>query len=530
MRHLLFISAIYSLAQAVEIITRAGDLHIVNKQISPDGFQRSAVLAGKTGRTAAFPGPLIRANKGDQFQINVIDELTDPTMDRATTIHWHGLFQHGTNWADGPEFVTQCPIVPGNSFKYQFSVPDQAGTYWYHSHFRAQYCDGLRGPLVIYDPKDPQRHLYDIDDENTIITLADWYDRTSREVLASQAFGPPLSNSTLINGLGRNPNGNLTSPLAVVNVVKGKRYRIRLISLSCDPNYTFSIDGHNMTIIEADGNNVKPYTVSKLNILAAQRYSFVLNADQPVGNYWIRALPNSGPSVAGFNNGVNSAILRYKGAKEVDPTTTAANNSVMLRETDLHFLSPNGRSAVPGRPVPGGADVVRNMTLGFAPPFTFMINDVPFAVPDVPVLLQILSGARAAQDLLPGGSVYELPKNKVIEINLFGGNAVGDPHPMHLHGHVFDVIKSADSENYNFKDPVRRDTVGVAFGKQTTIRFVTDNPGPWMLHCHIDFHLIDGLAVVLAEDTRDTKAANPVPPDWSKLCPIWNNTAPGIRN
>ncbi|ESK85746.1 laccase [Moniliophthora roreri MCA 2997] len=544
----LFISAVCSLARAVEIITRTGDLHIVNNQISPDGFQRPVVLAGQTSSTATFPGPLIRANKGDELQINVINELTDPSMDRSTTIHWHGLFQLGTNWADGPEFVTQCPIVPGNSFKYQFSVPDHAGTYWYHSHFRAQYCDGLRGPLVIYDPQDPHRDLYDIDDEYTIITLADWYHRTSPKVLASQLKGPPEADSTLINGLGRYAHGDPTAPLAIVNVIQGKCYRFRLISISCDPNYTFSIDGHNMTIIEADGVNVEPVTVNKLTIFAAQRYSFVLCADQPVGNYWIRAEPGNG--TRGFENGINSAILRYKNAKELDPDTKEATDTMMLRETDLHFLSPDGKSAVPGRPFPGGADLVLNMTLGFALPATFMINQVPFHVPDVPVLLQILSGAQTAQDLLPADNVFELPRNKVIEINFFDDGIVGGPHPMHLHGHTFDVIKSADSPDYNFKNPVRRDTVSVGGNSTTTIRFVTDNPGPWFLHCHIDFHLVEyvflsdfscssnrphlkwrsGLAVVLAEGTQDTKLANPVPPDWSKLCPIWDSTPHDIRD
>ncbi|KAK7045880.1 hypothetical protein VNI00_007310 [Paramarasmius palmivorus] len=530
-RILLFISALVSVTQGVEIITRKGDLHVANKKIAPNGFERSAVLAGKTSRSVAFPGPLIKANKGDRFEINVIDELTDSTMDRATTIHWHGLFQKSTNWADGPEFVTQCPIIPGNSFNYRFSVPDQAGTYWYHSHFGAQYCDGLRGPLVIYDPQDPQKGLYDVDDENTIITLADWYNDTGPAIIASQ--GAPKANATLINGLGRSPDGNPKSPLAIVNVQKGKRYRMRLISMACDPNFTFSIDGHNMTIIEADGVNVKPYTVNKLQIFAAQRYSFVLNANQPVGNYWIRSLPSeSGPFEQGFKNGINSAILRYKGAKEVEPNTTQATNEMILRETDLHFLSASqyGKSQVPGKPFPGGADLVLNLTLAFVAPADFFINDVKFEVPDVPVLLQILSGAQKAQDILPKGSVIDLPKNKVIEINMFGNNTIGGPHPMHLHGHTFDVVKSADSPDYNFKDPVRRDTVAVSGSNQTTIRFVTDNPGPWVLHCHIDFHLVDGLAVVLAEDTQDTKFANPVPPDWAKLCPIWNSTAPDVRN
>ncbi len=90
--------------------------------------------------------------------------------------------------------MTQCPISPGHSFKYDFSVPQQAGTFWYHSHIGVQYCEGLRGPLVVYDGpngvNDPHRALYDVDDgkfivlddyfgidtvsETTIITLADW--------------------------------------------------------------------------------------------------------------------------------------------------------------------------------------------------------------------------------------------------------------------------------------------------------------------------------------------------------------------
>ena len=89
--------------------------------------------------------------------------------------HWHGFFQKGTNWADGPAFVNQCPISAGNSFLYDFTAADQAGTFWYHSHLSTQYCDGLRGPFVVYDPDDPHADLYDVDDESTVITLVDWY-------------------------------------------------------------------------------------------------------------------------------------------------------------------------------------------------------------------------------------------------------------------------------------------------------------------------------------------------------------------
>ncbi|KAM6504420.1 Cupredoxin [Amanita muscaria] len=226
--HYLVTASICSFAFAA--IGPSTNLHIVNKIIAPDGFNRSTVLAGATAASASMPGPVITGRKvmsmveekevllkllhiqGDTLRINVIDELQDTNMLITTSIHWHDIFQEGTNWADGPSGVTQCPIVPGHSFLYQFTVtvPDQAGTFWYHSHHSTQYCDELRGPLVLYDPDNPLQCLYDIDDESTIITLADWY-----HVLSPQEQIPPTFASTLINGLGRYLGGPST-PLSVI--------------------------------------------------------------------------------------------------------------------------------------------------------------------------------------------------------------------------------------------------------------------------------------------------------------------------
>ncbi|KAF8969186.1 laccase [Flammula alnicola] len=466
-------------------------LNIANANIAPDGFTRSAVLAG-----------------GDNFQLNVVNSLTDITMDKTTSIHWHGFFQKGTAWADGPAFVTQCPIASGNSFLYNFDVQDQAGTFWYHSHLATQYCDGLRGVFVVYDPDDPHKALYDIDDDHV-----------------SPQQGP-ATNATLINGLGRFPLGP-PSPLAVVNVVKGKRYRFRLVSISCDPNFTFSIDGHSLTVIEADGENVEPLVVDSIQIFAAQRYSFVLNANQSIGNYWIRANPNVGTQ--GFLGGVNSAILRYDSAVVADPTTLGGIPTSPLRETDLHPLT---NPAAPGAAAIDGADVNIHLSLGFDPStFRFLVNGVPFQPPTVPVLLQILSGATSAASLLPSGSIYSLPSNKVIQITIAGGltsTAFGAPHPFHLHGHTFSVIRSAGSPTYNYANPVRRDVVNTGvLGDEVTIRFVTDNRdrGSFIgkVVTHIDWHLNTGLAVVLVEDAPDIAAANPVPSAWNDLCPIYDS-------
>ncbi|KAF5341060.1 hypothetical protein D9611_005950 [Ephemerocybe angulata] len=486
----------------------SSSLVIANKVISPDGFNRSAVLAGASASSLSFPGPVVRGYKGDHFAMNVIDQLTDTTMLRSTSIHWHGIFQRGSAYADGPVGVTQCPITPGNSFLYDFRVPDQAGTFWYHSHYLSQYCDGLRGAFVGTIATIPTEDCdYDIDDESTILTVGDWYHGPAPSLAAI-----PEADSTLINGKGRFVGGP-AAELAIVNVVRNRRYRFRLVSISCDPNFVFSIDGHVMIIIEVDGINVQPLTVDSIQIFAGQRYSFVLNANRPVDNYWIRANPNVGKS--GFAGGINSAILRYQGAPTAEPTTSRSPFDNPMIETRL---SPLTNHAAPGTARVGAADVNINLDVNFLPSGIFTVNNATFTPPNVPVLLQLISGARTAQDLLPSGSVYTLPRNKVIELSIPGGSA-GTPHPIHLHGHAFSVVRSAGSTTYNYNNPVKRDVVNIGdAGDNVTIRFTTDNAGPWILHCHIDWHMVLGLSVVFAEDVPAVASQDP-PPAWDQLCP-----------
>ncbi|KAL5523464.1 hypothetical protein ACEPAG_7637 [Sanghuangporus baumii] len=510
----LFCFLLLSLTHSVHSAVVSRNLNIVNANLAPDGVSRSTVVAD-----GQFPGPLITANMGDNLQINVTDNLTDASMHRATSIHWHGLFQSTTTEMDGPAFVSQCPIIPGNSFLYNFSVPNQSGTYWYHSHYSSQYCDGLRGALVLYDPNDPHASLYDVDDNSTVIVLGDWYRNPSPSLFPNQGDVDPIPDTITINGLGRNANGNGTDPLAVVSVTQGTRYRFRLVSVSCFPTFTFSIDGHNLTVIEADGVETDPVTVDQLNIFPGQRYSIVVNANQSVDNYWIRANPSAGTT--GFTNGTNSAILRYAGAPAADPTSIQNTEGTTLNEADLHPLVNPG---APGNPVIGGVDFALNLvisidlTTGQHP-----VNGVVYQSPSVPVLLQVLSGTTSATNLLPSGSVYNLPGNSTIELSFPGGF----PHPLHLHGHAFDVVRVAGSTAYNYANPVRRDVVSIgAASDNVTIRFTTNNPGPWILHCHIDWHLEAGLAVVFAEDANNIASQNPVNSDWQALCPDYNSSDP----
>ncbi|KAG1743108.1 laccase [Suillus lakei] len=502
------------------VIPPVTELTIVNRVIAPDGFKRSATLAG-----GIFPGPLIKAQKNDNFSINVMNQLQDKDMPLSTSVHWHGIKQQKTNWADGTSFISQCPIPPNRSFLHQFSAANQTGTYWYHSHFSTQYCDGLRGPLVIYDPEDPHKDLYDVDDENTVITISDWYhDPTT---VLNKIAGPVTNNSTLINGLGRYPGGPM-SPLSVINVEQGKRYRFRVLGLSCDPSYNFTIDGHTMTIIEADGVETVPETVDSLPVLAGQRYSVIVHANQPVTNYWVRALSNllvNQTSAQTFSGGLNQAILRYKGAPEEDPTSSPGPYVLPFNEAKLASLMDIPAPGVPGI---GKADISLNLIAGNVNGL-FTINNVSYHSPPTPILLQMLSGAQHPSDLLPIGSVYELPPNKVVEVSIpYTAAALGGPHPMHLHGHNFAVVRVAGNNTPNFVNPIWRDTVSMgSAGDNVTFRFVTDNAGPWFFHCHIDFHLNNGFAAIMAEARNQLPIiSESIPDTWAALCPtqISNHT------
>ncbi|KAG2359528.1 laccase [Suillus spraguei] len=455
-------------------------LTIGNKVISPAGYERSATLVN-----GVFPGPLIMAQKGDNFSIEVANELTDTSMYMVTSVHFHGIYQNRTNYADGTVSVTQCPVAPNNSYVHTFSAEGQAGTFWYHSHYSVQYCDGLRGAMVIYDPEDPLGYLYDVDDGNE-------------------------ADSTLINGLGRYAGGP-ASDLAVINVEQGKRYRFRLLGISCDSNFQFSIDGHSMTVIEADGQSTEPLVVDQLQILAGQRYSVVVAADQPVNNYWVRSLPDT--TNASFVGGTNSAILRYQGAQQVEPTTVNTTSTNPLQETNLHALV---NPAAPGIPEYGAADINLNLQVANINGI-FFVNNVSFAPPH----------SQQATDLMPNVSVIVLEANKVVELTL-STTGPGGPHPIHLHGHSFSVVQSAGNSTFNYANPVRRDVVSAGSeGQQMVIRWVTDNSGPWFLHCHINWHLDSGFAVVMAESPSITQTTmNISPPGWDELCPAYNALTP----
>jgi iron transport multicopper oxidase len=224
-----------------------------------------------------------------------------------------------------------------------------------------------------------------------------------------------------------------------------------------------------------------------------------------------------------FDPNLTLAIVRYAGAPIAEPDgSTNDTQKDLLLEQDLHTLIDPGS---PGGDVP--PDVHFDMIISQPNPPFFEINGVSYEPPALPALLQILSGATNPNDFLPHENMVLLPQNAIVEVSIPGTGA----HPIHLHGHAFDVIRSSNSNITNFKNPIRRDVVAVN-GGNTTFRFFTDNPGPWFLHCHIDWHLEVGLAVILGEAAAAQRVGNKsviVSQQWQQLCPIYNQLDPSFQ-
>ncbi|KAJ7581502.1 Cu-oxidase-domain-containing protein [Mycena floridula] len=496
----------------VPSVAKKVTLNVVNANLAPDGFTRSK-----------YPGPPILLNKGDRLSVTLNNKLTDPTMRRSTSLDLDGIFTNTPELYDeGSPFVTTCPIGPGASYTYDYAPINQAGTFWYHRlviFISLPWLTGFRGPLIVYDPFDPLRALYDVDDVNTIIQLGDWWHNTTLSPTMLPQYEAtgiiPVSDSSTFNGVARY-NGGPEVPWPVVNVVRGKRYRLRIINESARNVVTFNVEGHSLKIIEADGEPLTPHVVNAIDLLAGQRYSVVLTANQPVANYWISTPFVGGAATRNPNQNatLSRAILRYAGAPIADPTTPESIGPFTgaLVEADLRPLV---AQAAPPADVNITLDL--EVTTGAA---IWNVNGVSYVHPETPTLLKVLQGASDEADFNVTENTFVLPANKTIQLT-FPQNDDDDAHPLHMHGQNFWLVKSNTTDVINTANPIKRDTAG-AGAAGMILRFRTDKPGPFFFHCHIFWHYQAGLATVMLNDPDSTRAQ--VRPDaaWDRLCPAYN--------
>ncbi|KAJ3386914.1 ferroxidase fet3 [Lobulomyces angularis] len=458
-------------------------------KVNPTGTPRRAI-----GVNGAWPPPPLEVLLNDTFIVNVKNSLDIPTA-----LHAHGLFHNGTSYFDGAAGITQCPIPPGANFTYTIPIK-QHGTYWFHAHLMGQYIDGLRTSLILRPPKEAYTY-----DEEYIISLSDWYN-DEHSVLIDQflsVYNPigiePVPNKGLIN--------HKASGSEKFKFVPGKTYRLRIINMSAFAMFAFSIDGHDLEVIEVEGVDTNKLTVQTLELSAAQRYSVLVKAKNTTDtNYLLHAdlLPDMFNSIPDGLELNLTATIQYNENNTFGEAYAAANPlvaSVVLNDMDLIPLEviPPFK---PTRQIP--LEVVFQTHEDGKNYGTF--NNRPFELPkNTPTVLSALTlGDQKTNAALYGNAqAYILKHMEVIELLVL--NTDGGSHPFHLHGHVFQVAARGElpynpaNVTADAANPLRRDTVIIPPASYVTLRFVADNPGPWLFHCHIEWHLQSGLGVTFIE-------------------------------
>ncbi|KAJ5609385.1 Multicopper oxidase type 2 [Penicillium herquei] len=501
------------------------DWNVTWVNASPDGFERPVI-----GINGEWPCPQIDVDVGDRLIVDVYNGLGN----ESTGVHWHGMHQNGTGVMDGPSGVTQCPIAPGQHMQYNFQI-NQTGTYWYHSHTMGQYPDGFRGPLIVHDPSPPFEY-----DEEFTMTLSDWYHDQMPDLLAQyqsaqdqEAFGgrEPVPNSALIND----------STNTKIKVEPNKTYLVHIICVGNWPGHTWTFDGHQMTVVEVDGVYTEPYAVTDklLRIATGQRMSVLIHTKSDTSqNFAIwdtmdinmmfvfenRSIP------AGYNPNA-TAWLIYDEAKPLPPppvfhelsfvddlTFVPADHQPLLEPVNHQIILDTGSAVINGVP-------------------RFTINNKTYIPQDVPTLYTANTvGPEFASNPAVYGDVnpFILKHGEVVELVI--NNYHDDLHPWHLHGHEFQVLQRPPNGGYftgqYFKNvsstPIRRDTIMVQDHGHVVLRFRADNPGVWLLHCHIEWHVEAGLTATIIEAPETfPQSESPPPKSHYDVCNAYPNPTHG---
>ncbi|KAJ4359578.1 uncharacterized protein N0V89_000133 [Didymosphaeria variabile] len=469
------------------------EFDITNGTVAPDGFERIAFLIN-----GQMPGPTIEANWGDTVVLKVNNKLTV----NGTSVHFHGIRQLNTVENDGVPSITQCPIAPGESFTYKF-VATNYGTSWYHSHYAIQAWMGVFGPMVIHGPTSKE---YDVD-AGTIF-LNDWSHETVDSLYdAAQDSvngGPRIMDNGLINGMntwGVQGSSNQTGQRFELptQLEPGKTYLFRIINGAIQSSYKWYIDGHKLQVIGMDFTSIVPYETDIISINIGQRYMVLVKADQPAGDYWMRADNQNACDETTQADDIK-AIVRYSGSDSKSvPTTTKYNYTGECVDEPLSSLVPVAKL----NPTSSDVEFVEDVTLSTVDNlFKWYLSGTTFMSHyEDPTLVRILANGTAPT--YAGDLVLSLPEmGKWVYIIV--ESAIPLPHPIHLHGHDFFILAAGNgtyskSTPLNFNNPPRRDTAIMPAAGFLVLGFLTDNPGTWLMHCHIGWHTSEGFALQIVE-------------------------------
>ncbi|KAF7883499.1 uncharacterized protein EAF02_005419 [Botrytis sinoallii] len=503
-------------------VTREYWLSVENSTITPDGYTRSAMTFNGT-----VPGPAIIADWGDNLIIHVTNNLEY----NGTSIHWHGIRQLGSLEYDGVPGVTQCPIAPGDTLTYKFQAT-QYGTTWYHSHFSLQYGDGLFGPLIINGPA-----TADYDEDVGAIFLQDWAHESVFEIWDSARLGaPPALENTLMNGTNIFDCSASTDPNCVgggkkfeLTFVEGTKYRLRLINVGIDSHFEFAIDGHTLTVIANDLVPIVPYTTDTLLIGIGQRYDVIVEANAAADNYWIRG--NWGTTCSANMEAANATgILRYDSSSTADPTSVGTTPRGTCEDEPVASLVPHLALDV------GAYSLVdEEVSFAFTNYFTWTINSSSLLLDwSSPTTLKIFNNETIFPTEYNVVPLEQTNNEEWVVYVIEDLTGFGIWHPIHLHGHDFYIVaQEADVFNpktspakFNLVNPPRRDVAALPGNGYLAIAFKLDNPGSWLLHCHIAWHASEGLAMQFVESQSSIAVGMSDTAIFEDTCANWNAYTP----
>ncbi|KAL7922938.1 Cupredoxin [Trichoderma austrokoningii] len=513
-----FLAASLGLARAATVNY---DFNITWVTANPDGaFPRPVI-----GINHQWPIPRIEANVGDRIVVNVNNQLGN----QSTSLHFHGIYQNGTTHMDGPVGVSQCQIPPGYSFTYNFTI-NQPGTYWYHSHHNAQYPDGLRGPLIVHDPEFPYQEEVD---HELVLTLSDWYhDQMATLLPTFLTKNNPTGAEPVPKAVLMNETQNLT-----ISVEPNKTYMFRVLNIGAFAGQYVWIEGHTMRIIEVDGIYTEAAEAEMVYIAASQRVSFLLttkndtSANFPIISSMDTTLFDSLPEDLNYNV---TGWLAYD-SKADFPAATIIDELNPFDDMDLVPYDKMKLLPEPDQVVQ--LDIVMD-NLRDGKNYAFFDN-ITYTQPKVPTLYTALSAGHLADNAAVYGAFtrsFVLQRGEIVQIVV--NNLDSGRHPVHLHGHAFQAIHRSEEEAGTFADehlsesdfisvPMRRDTLVMWPNGNIVMRFRADNPGIWLFHCHLEWHVASGLLATFVEAPLDIQKQLSIPEDHLSVCAASNTPTKG---
>jgi FtsP/CotA-like multicopper oxidase with cupredoxin domain len=397
---------------------------------------------------------VLRTQRDRPFRATLADALPE-----HTTIHWHGI--RLANAMDGVPYMTQPPVEPGQSFAYAFSPPD-AGTFFFHPHCDtvAQLGRGLTGVLIVED--EAEQRLFSSD---LACVIKDW------RLKADGSFGVFSTDKGASHagtfGNVRTVNGR---PVAALKAPADGWVRLRVLNIDVSRIVVLALDGAAGFLIATDGNPLfPPIPLRTWTLGPAMRAEFAFRMPKQGGvrlqNVW-GAQPQLLAEIAGVQGQIPSIDTMPTLAPSRVPEPDLASAERLTFDLTAGHESPELEAYLKQNPEVG-------LDALCLPHRTFWA---------------INGKSWTGQDhRLKPPPLAELKLGRSYIFELFNGTP--HQHPIHLHGHTFRVLRSSKGEIV----PHLADTVLVAPNERVEIGFTADNPGEWMMHCHIIEHQETGM-------------------------------------